>query len=165
MVLATPVRSCCSVEVNRRSPLNYRGFPAPPVLTSVISRSFPRKRNPDAARNPDRLLTIPDGYLRCGSGLPVVRDDGVGPLRQLFLLAAGETVIAAVPSHTPDLDAGDQLLLTANLQGNTGSYPLSVIRIACRQAVIDTRFFIDSLRCSAIPKIIASPACSAKLAD
>ena len=46
-----------------------------------------------------------------------------------------------------------------------GSYRLSVIRIACRHAVIEIRFFIDWLHCSAIGKIIASSACSTKLAD
>ena len=50
-------------------------------------------------------------------------------------------------------------------RGIPGSFPLSVIKIACRQAVIETRFFIDSLGSSAVPKIIASPACSPKLED
>ena len=77
----------------------------------MITRSSPRSEilMPPA---------IPDGYLRCEPGLLIVLDDGQCPLRQLFLLAAGETVIPAVPAPTPDLYVGDPLLLTTDFQGN-----------------------------------------------
>jgi len=68
------------------------------------------------------------------------------------LLPAGQEVIVGVPAAIPDLDIGDQQLLTIDVQGIPGSYPFSVIRIACRQTVIDTCFFIDSVRYSAIEK-------------
>ena len=78
------------------------------------------ERDPDAARNADCFLTIPDRFRRFDPGPPVVLDDAAGPLRQLFLLAAGQAVIPAVPSPTPDLDVGDHSLLTIDLQGNAG---------------------------------------------
>ena len=95
---------------------------------------------------------IPDGYLRCEPGLLIVLDDGQGPLLNF---SCCPRVRRRSPLHhppPPNLDVGDHSLLTADLQGNARRISPFLIRIACRQAVIDMRFFMDSLGCSATEK-------------
>ena len=81
------------------------------------------ERDPDAAGNLDRLLTLPNGYRRRDPRAPVVLHDGLCLLGQLLLLLAGETMISAVPSSHPYLDIGNSPLFPVDLQGNAWIAP------------------------------------------
>ena len=96
----------CEAKISAEPP----GIPSPSGPDFRDQPLLSPEQDPDATGNLDRLLTLPNGYLRRGPRAPVVLHDGLCLLGQLLLLLAGEAVISAIPSSLPNLDIGNPAL-------------------------------------------------------